>query len=422
VLAVADAIGAAMKMNTALGTTALGLALGLSQLGRLGRVLTHLSFLGAALATAIGGLTLAEYVLGWDLGIDQLLFTDEAGRDEPFPGRPPALTALLLLLLGVGLLCPERKRLWLYVKTSCALVSLLITWTLLNGYLFGRDGPPAALPLGSVAVQVAVAMYLLALGTLASQPDSWPIRTLCADNIGGTICRWLLPPALLAPPLLGWLLTDAALLSEPHAAFRWALYSVFSSAGSVGLILALARRIELVDAERSAATMMSRSDPLTGLANRRAFDGFLAEAFNLARRHGRALALLLIDIDHFKQYNDTYGHPAGDEVLKNVAATFGSVARETDLVARIGGEEFAIVLPETSGAGARALAERIRAQVAALELRRRVTVSIGVASLSNAIPTPAALVKEGDAALYTAKRRGRNQVALSAAALISEVL
>jgi diguanylate cyclase (GGDEF)-like protein len=157
--------------------------------------------------------------------------------------------------------------------------------------------------------------------------------------------------------------------------------------------------------------MMSRSDPLTGLANRRAFDVFLFEAINLARRHGRALTLLSIDIDHFKLYNDTYGHPAGDEVLQAAAATFSSVARETDLVARIGGEEFAIVLPETSAVGARALAERIRAQVAALELRSPVTVSIGVASLTNGVSNAAGLVKQGDAALYTAKRRGRNQVA-----------
>jgi diguanylate cyclase (GGDEF)-like protein len=107
--------------------------------------------------------------------------------------------------------------------------------------------------------------------------------------------------------------------------------------------------------------------------------------------------------------------------LKAVAATFSSVARETDLVARIGGEEFAIVLPETTPTGARALAERIRAQVAALELRSPVTVSIGVASLTNAVSTPTGLVKESDAALYTAKRCGRNQVAVSVASAKSQV-
>jgi hypothetical protein len=256
---------APMKPNTALGAAALGLALSVSQLRQAARLVSLLSLLGALLATAIGGITLAEHLFGFE-GIDQLLFTDDADRTAPFPGRPPALSALLLLLLGMGLLCPPQTRGWRHVRTFCALASLLVTWTLLNGYLFGRNEPPGALPLGSVAVHTSVGMCLLALGLLASQPGSWPIHTICADGIGGTICRWLLPPALLAPPLLGWLLTDAALLSEPHAAFRWALYSVFSSAGSAGLILALARRIELLDAERSVATMMSRSDPLTGLA------------------------------------------------------------------------------------------------------------------------------------------------------------
>ena len=99
--------------------------------------------------------------------------------------------------------------------------------------------------------------------------------------------RWLLPAATLAPTLLGWILGDFATARDPGIVLRWAVYSVCSSAGSVGLILVLAHRIELLDAERTAATLMSRHDPLTDLPNRRAFDAFLLESFNLARRHGR---------------------------------------------------------------------------------------------------------------------------------------
>jgi len=236
------------------------------------------------------------------------------------------------------------------------------------------------------------------------------------------MCRWLLPAAVLAPPLLGWIVRNLTMLGEPGAAFHWALYSVFSSAGSVALILILARRIELLDAERSAATMMSRHDQLTGLANRRAFDAFLLESFNRARRYERPLSLLTIDVDEFKAYNDAYGHPAGDEVLSAAAAVFAGIARDTDLVARIGGEEFAIVLPETTVGGARALAERVRQKVSELRLHRVVTVSIGIAVLSSGTATASALLEQSDQALYVAKRGGRNRVVVSGRSSTAQVM
>lgn len=138
--------------------------------------------------------------------------------------------------------------------------------------------------------------------------------------------------------------------------------------------MTLAHRITVIDAERQSATELSRHDPLTGLANRRAFDAFLLASFNLSRRHGHALALLSIDIDHFKSYNDAFGHPAGDALLKDLSIILSSHARETDLVARLGGEEFGIILPETDAEGARVLAERVRAEVEqATQFRRPLT-------------------------------------------------
>jgi diguanylate cyclase (GGDEF)-like protein len=403
-----------MKPNTAIGVGALGLALMLSQSGGPVRRL-HLPL--AALAAVLGALTLAEYGFGWDAGVDQLIFAD-AGTGHAFPGRPAPLAAVLLLLLGVGLMSPETRG-WRHVKAACTLPALLVAWTLLNGYLFGHSGDPGALPFGSVAVHTAGSLFLIALGTLATEPGSWPVRTVFADNLGGTICRWLLPMAVVAPSLLGWLLCNPATI-DSHEALNWALYAVSSSAGSVGLILILARRIEILDAERTAATMMSRRDALTGIANRRAFDIVLMESFSRARRYGRPLSLLTLDIDHFKSYNDTFGHPAGDEVLQAVSGVLVHVARESDLVARIGGEEFAMVLSETGAAGAHALAERIRASVAALKLQRAVTISVGVASLSPATPTATALLKESDTALYAAKRAGRDCVAVGGKRLLRQ--
>jgi diguanylate cyclase (GGDEF)-like protein len=186
------------------------------------------------------------------------------------------------------------------------------------------------------------------------------------------------------------------------------------------LILILARRIDLIDAERTAAAFLSRHDALTGLPNRRAFDAFIHESFNLAQRYRRPLSLLSIDVDHFKAYNDTFGHPAGDEVLKAIAGAFAAVARETDLVARVGGDEFAVVMPETDGAGALSLAERIRLEVASLHhLARPVSVSVGVATLSRRTATAAALARRCDRALYSAKRAGRNCVAADSVSVSS---
>jgi diguanylate cyclase (GGDEF)-like protein len=124
---------------------------------------------------------------------------------------------------------------------------------------------------------------------------------------------------------------------------------------------------------------------------------------------------LLIDIDHFKKVNDTHGHPAGDAVLRGVAAVARAQARETDLVARYGGEEMAVVLPETDAAGARTIAERLRAAVegtahATEHGTLRVTISVGVATWPGGGQTAEELLTTADRALYRAKQTGRNRV------------
>ena len=157
------------------------------------------------------------------------------------------------------------------------------------------------------------------------------------------------------------------------------------------------------------------TDPLTGLANRRAFDRELARRTAEFRRFGRIFSLLLIDVDHFKRCNDRYGHPAGDVVLRELAAVFSQQVRDIDLVTRYGGEEFAIVLPSTPIAGAVAAAERIRRTVEAavfpgLERGLQVTISLGAAELGAALE-PKQLIDQADAALYRAKDGGRNRSA-----------
>ncbi|QYG02409.1 GGDEF domain-containing protein [Massilia sp. NP310] len=170
-----------------------------------------------------------------------------------------------------------------------------------------------------------------------------------------------------------------------------------------------------------AESLRARSyiDGLTGIANRRHFDVALERELRRAQRADGALALLLVDIDSFKAYNDHFGHQQGDSCLTMVAQELaGMLKRPADLAARYGGEEFAAVLPDTTLEQARVLADRIRAHVAGLGLQQapaahhpEVTLSIGVAAFDRArLNAPEALIEAADKALYAAKRGGRNRV------------
>jgi diguanylate cyclase (GGDEF)-like protein len=178
------------------------------------------------------------------------------------------------------------------------------------------------------------------------------------------------------------------------------------------------------DAERELA-QLAMTDALTGLPNRRRFDHVIATEWNRMRRAERPLALLMIDADHFKQYNDHHGHQAGDKALAAIADCVRSATRRaSETSARFGGEEFAIILPDETLEGAFAVAERIRANIQslrAMQLSRAdqiPTVSIGVASIvPQAGMTPGDLVRLADVALYQAKDRGRDCVAAGAAPL-----
>jgi diguanylate cyclase (GGDEF)-like protein len=185
---------------------------------------------------------------------------------------------------------------------------------------------------------------------------------------------------------------------------------------------ATAMRLKLASslAEGSALQEMLRVDELTRIGNRRLFEERLTNEWRRADRDQGILAVVSADIDHFKAYNDHYGHPAGDRCLIRVAqAMTTAMNRPGDVAARIGGEEFAFILPHTTLPGARQVAERIRETVLSLNLPHakspvadRVTVSLGVASSEHAsVASPADLRRASDAALYEAKRRGRNQVA-----------
>jgi diguanylate cyclase (GGDEF)-like protein len=175
-------------------------------------------------------------------------------------------------------------------------------------------------------------------------------------------------------------------------------------------------------------SVLASTDGLTGLANRRTFDKALETEWRRAARHNTPLSLLLMDLDRFKHFNDSYGHQAGDECLQAVARILSAaMKRSGDLVARYGGEEIAVLLPTTDAAGANAVAEDVRSAVEALAIPHDgnvpscvLTISIGMATLMPAFELlnadPKVLVTLADRALYQAKLKGRNRVSIASAA------
>jgi diguanylate cyclase (GGDEF)-like protein len=165
----------------------------------------------------------------------------------------------------------------------------------------------------------------------------------------------------------------------------------------------------VIGRQADALVELSRTDSLTGLRNPRAFEERLAEEVARAVRYGEPLSLLVVDVDGLKAINDRSGHHAGDVALRAVADALRAGARQIDLTARVGGDEFAVVAPRTDTAAAAALAERIRSLVMARG-EPRLTVSIGVVTTRDGRPSAASLREVADTALYAAKRGGRNRV------------
>jgi diguanylate cyclase (GGDEF)-like protein len=167
----------------------------------------------------------------------------------------------------------------------------------------------------------------------------------------------------------------------------------------------------LLEEQNAILELQSRTDALTGLRNRRAFDEDLDLEYDRSVRYNEPLSLVLLDVDEFKAYNDAFGHPAGDDVLREAARLLKASSRAVDLVARHGGEEFAVLLPRTGPEGALALAERFRRAVEAGPWKiRAITVSVGVATLPFDSPSRSGLVSAADHALYQSKDAGRNRV------------
>jgi diguanylate cyclase (GGDEF)-like protein len=223
---------------------------------------------------------------------------------------------------------------------------------------------------------------------------------VCAPCAGASLC---------VPLVVGGKVIGSVLLNRPTPYDESDEHRIHESVSQAAPVLANLRNLAI--AEIRAAT-----DGLTGLPNKRAVTDTLKRMFAQAATERSPLALLMLDLDHFKQVNDQRGHAVGDQVLANVGAVMRGAMRSRDFAGRNGGEEFAILLPDTETPVALRIAERVRAAIAEMSLSGTdvtVTVSVGVAGYPEHASTPDRLARLADAALYLAKRQGRNRVELA---------
>jgi diguanylate cyclase (GGDEF)-like protein len=389
-----------MKMNTAVGFMAAGASLWLLMSGAPKTRMVHLARVLAAIVTAIGLLSLAEDRFNIDLGIDQLILPDNR---QPPPGRHAGLmspaTSICFSFAGLALLCLKAS--WPRFAAAAnwlAIPTLFLSSLALAGYIYGIDELYKVSLYTTMAVHTAGSFFILALCIMASDRSYGFAKLASSDTAGGLVSRRLLPTLPFLLFALGWAHLTGGRAGFFGYQFGIALLVILSIAICIIAVAWTAMTLHRIDLVRQQVEVeirnlnaelelrvlertrqlemanktleqLSLEDGLTHLANRRFFDSYLESQLAIATRYRRALALVMCDIDAFKAYNDHYGHPAGDECLRQVAAAIGSCCRRgADIAARYGGEEFAMILPETDLAGALVIAEAALKAVAQLQI------------------------------------------------------
>ena len=276
-----------------------------------------------------------------------------------------------------------------------------------------------------------IAQTLIFAGVLFLVGALIPVQRLIGQLPPGPIRRhWSFMTVLIVVFLIGYL-AYAAVFWDKHSTLLDLIVPgiFFLGAIFVRMVANLSLQTTMAVMRMSLLEREVVTDSLTGAFNRRYLDRRLNEEALIERRYGRPLSVMMIDIDHFKQINDTHGHQAGDQVLKALSGVVAKGLRETDVLARYGGEEFLVIAPQTLIAGAAELAERLRQDIEAHpftfsegnRLRQiNVTISIGVAALGNGIDNSDKLVHAADESLYRAKQGGRNRVVCATVSAVND--
>ncbi|MDQ0317058.1 GGDEF domain-containing protein [Amorphus orientalis] len=334
-----------------------------------------------------------------------ILPRDRSQRPRPVP---------LGLLFGIGailtMLDPVRIGPDLHIDSRTTII-------VLAGYFGG--------PVAGLLAAVIAAIFRAGIGGIGAQPGILAIGIAAGIGLFGYFFmrRPGQPPtyrALILFSLLSPIPTVAVLLLPWELAMSTLAVTLLPTAILRALGVVLLGTIMIHEERRIAAEarvrQLASTDELSGLANRRCFYSELGHELERREISGGSVSVLLVDIDRFKSINDSYGHPRGDDVIRRLADALRRTCRASDLSARIGGEEFAVLLPETGAKPAQELAERIRSTVeqetvATPQGNIHFTVSIGVGTSTPVAPTIETLMNAADSALYAAKQGGRNQIA-----------
>lgn len=430
----------AMNPTTALSLVFCGFALALLRESNLtpGRRLAA-QLLGMAVFL-VGTAKFAGLVAGVDLGIDRLLFGEHMLVEPRGSNTMAPNTALNFLLFGLALVYfGGQSKLTYRLSQVCATVGTIGSLIPLIGYMYGTAVLQRMASFTPMALHTAISFVALGTGLLIA-PGTQAIKLVSRADQGGAIVRRFFPAVVatiiglgflgLSGQRAGWFEPElaAALIVVGTiialTALLWWNASIISRADRRRLSVEAALQLSesALRAANEALALQVRTDSLTGVRNRMALDEELKRATqNLHRYNTEVFSVLMIDVDYFKRYNDTFGHLAGDDVLRTVAQLLETTCRGTDTVGRYGGEEFAILLPHTAEPGARLIAERLRAAVAQYEWTDApITVSIGIATASPLSIDADEVLHEADTALYNAKQSGRNRVSC-ASPVVAEV-
>lgn len=394
-----------MKPNSAAGMLLGAASLALSGSRQGDRALPLIRVLAVALLLMTGS-ALFEHLGGRITGIDTFLAAD-AGADNP--GLMSLQTSIFLLLLGMSVSFARARKNALAVFVDTLTVGLLVVAVVvLAGYCFGATRLFGQSSFTSSSSQTVLCMALLAFVAVGRRTEYGYLSVLVGAGIGSQISRAILPVALLLPFLLeagGAYATNTGMLAAPYAA---ALIAAITAIALFGLGILMAWRIN--DLERDLR-QMSLTDDLTGAFNARGFHVLGEQALLHVRRAGIALTVLYFDIDGLKDVNDAFGHDVGSQLVRDVAGLLRKTFRSADIVARVGGDEFAVVTHGDSASAAIALARVEQAAAAMNRARGRpylISFSAGQASSDPAAQESFAdLVARADAEMYEHKRARR---------------